>query len=110
MDPHRACSWRAGKISHHLAHEYFPGDAQLDDTILPAALTPYEAREACRALKGSTLRQEVYALDGTAKERTPYTVTESNFTIRPLQPLATNRYAVFFTHPRETITLHYERD
>jgi RHS repeat-associated protein len=99
----------AGKISHHLAHEYFPGDVKLDDTILPAALTPYEAREACRALKGSTLRQEVYALDGTAKERAPYTVTESNFTIRPLQPLATNRYAVFFTHPRETITLHYER-
>src|SRR5208337_580685 len=31
-------------------------------------------------------------------------------TIRPLQPLATNRYAVFFTHPRETITFHYERD
>ena len=40
----------------------------------------------------------------------PYTVPESNFTIRTLQPLATNRYAVFFTHPRETITFHYERD
>jgi RHS repeat-associated protein len=98
-----------GKVSHHLAHEYFPGDVTLNDTILPTGLTPYEAREACRALKGSTLRQEVYALDGTAKERVPYTVTESNFTIRPLQPLATNRYAIFFTHPRETITLHYER-
>ena len=100
----------SGKISRHLEHEYFPDDVNLDDTILPEGLTPFETREACRALKGSTLRQETYALDGTAKERVPYTVAESNFTIRPLQPLATNRYAVFFTHPRETITFHYERD
>ena len=51
------------------------------------------------------LRQEVYALDGAAQTRGPYTVAESNFTIRPLQPRRTNRYAVFFTHPRETISL-----
>ena len=100
----------SGRISRHMEHEYFPDDAQLNDTILPGGLTPYEAREACRALKGSTLRQEVYALDGTAKAQMPYTVAESNFTIRFLQPLATNRYAVFFTHPRETIAFHYERD
>ena len=100
----------SGRISRHMEHEYFPDDAQLNDTILPAGLTPYEAREAARALKGSTLRQEVYALDGTAKAQIPYTVEENNFTIRTLQPLATNRYAVFFTHPRETITFHYERD
>ena len=100
----------AGRISRHLAHEYFPDDAPLDDTILPGGLTAFEAREACRSLKGSTLRREIYALDGTAKAQIPYTVAESNFTIRTLQPLASNRYAVFFTHPRETITFHYERD
>jgi RHS repeat-associated protein len=100
----------SGQISRHLEHEYFLDHAQLNETILPAGLTPYEAREACRALKGSRLRQEVYGLDGTAKAHIPYTVAESNFTIRTLQPLATNRYAVFFTHPRETITFHYERD
>ncbi|MFM0258421.1 SpvB/TcaC N-terminal domain-containing protein [Paraburkholderia sediminicola] len=100
----------SGRISRHMAHEYFQDDAPLDDTILPAGLTPYETREACRALKGSTLRQEVYALDGTAKAQIPYSVAESNFTIRTVQPLAANRYAVFFTHPRETITFHYERD
>jgi RHS repeat-associated protein len=97
-------------VSRHMAHEYFADDAPLDDTILPAGLTPYEAREACRALKGSTLRQEVYGLDGSARAGIPYTVAESNFTIRTVQSLATNRYAVFFTHPRETITFHYERD
>src|SRR5450755_2942191 len=107
---HTGAFLASGQISRHLEHEYFPDDAQLDDTILPAGLTPYEAREASRALKGSILRQEVYALDGTAKAQIPYTVAESNFTIRPLQPLATNRHAVFFAHPRETITFHYERN
>jgi RHS repeat-associated protein len=107
---HTGAFLASGQISRHLEHEYFPDDAQLDDTILPAGLTPYEAREAARALKGSMLRQEIYAPDGTAKARIPYTVAESNFTIRAVQPLATNRYAVFFTHPRETITFHYERN
>ena len=32
---------------------------------LPEGLTVEEEREACRALKGSMLRQEIYALDGT---------------------------------------------
>ena len=58
----------------------------LNDTVLPDDLTVEEEREACRALKGSMLRQEVYALDGTDKEPHPYTVTEQNFTIRRLQP------------------------
>ena len=40
----------------------------------------------------------------------PYTVTEQNFTIRALQPRGGNRHAVFFTHPREAISYHYERN
>jgi RHS repeat-associated protein len=107
---HTGAFLASGRISRHLSHEYFGDGVRLDDTILPAGLTSFEAREACRALKGSTLRQETYALDGTAKAGIPYTVAENNFTVRTLQPLATNRYAVFFTHPRETITFHYERD
>ena len=79
--------------------------------MLPAGLTLEEEREACRALKGAMLRQEVYALDGTEeKEAHPYIVTEQNFTIRILQPQATNRHAVFFTHAREALTYHYERN
>ncbi|WAK00594.1 SpvB/TcaC N-terminal domain-containing protein [Methylobacter sp. YRD-M1] len=81
----------------------------LDDTVLPDGLTTEEEREACRALKGSMLRQEVYALDGTEEEKYPYTVTEQNFTIRLLQPHDGNRHAVFFTHAREAISYHYER-
>ena len=55
------------------------------------------------------LRQEVYALDGAEESSRPYTAAESNFTIRPLQPRAWNRHAVFFTHPRESVTFNYER-
>jgi RHS repeat-associated protein len=82
----------------------------LDDTILQAGLTTEEEREACRVLKGSMLRQEVYALDGTDKEQHPYTVTEQNFAIQLLQPQVGNRHAVFFTHAREAINYHYERN
>jgi len=82
----------------------------LPDTILPEGLAAEEEREACRALKGQMLRQEVYALDGTDKEPHPYTVTEQNFTIRMVQPRGSNRHAVFFTHTRESITFHYERN
>ncbi|MFZ2900360.1 MAG: SpvB/TcaC N-terminal domain-containing protein [Saprospiraceae bacterium] len=82
----------------------------LDDTLLPAGLSPEEERESCRALKGAMLRQEVYAEDGTNKAQHPYTVTEQNFTIEVLQPRGNNRHAVFFTHPREAVTYHYERN
>lgn len=82
----------------------------LPDTILPEDLTVEEEREACRSLKGVMLRQEVYSLDGTQRELHPYRVTEQNFTIRTLQPRAGNHHAVFFTHAREALSYHYERN
>ncbi len=82
----------------------------LDDTVLPAGLSSEEEREACRALKGSILRQEIYALDGTDREQHPYTVAEQNLTIRRVQPRGANRHAVFVTHAREAISYHYERN
>jgi RHS repeat-associated protein len=107
-----------GRVSRHLAHEYWrePGLTRsdqkamlLDDTILPGNLTAEEAREGCRALKGSIIRQEVYALDRTPQSSRPYTVGETNFTLRLLQPRGRNRHAVFFTHSRESLSLNYER-
>jgi len=82
----------------------------LPDTILPGGLTLQEEREACRALKGAILREEIYARDGLPREEHPYTVTEQNFTIRCLQPRGANRHGVFFTHAREVINYHYERN
>ena len=109
----------AGLLNVNDQGEYFrePGltDAEarallLPDTVLPPDLTLADEREACRSLKGAMLRQEVYALDGSAKEPLPYTVTEQNFTIRALQPQMGNRHGVFFTHAREAINFHYERN
>ncbi len=113
------------RVSAHFAVEYYgapeQGDRNYDaaseaflrtllpDTVLPADLTPDEEREACRALKGSMLRHEVYAQDGTQAAEHPYTVAEQNFTIRTLQSRGPNRHGVFFTHARESITYHYER-
>ena len=64
------------ELDAHDSGEYYrePGlsDTQargvycLTDTELPTGLSPEEEREACRALKGAMLRQEVYALDRTA--------------------------------------------
>jgi RHS repeat-associated protein len=81
----------------------------LDDTVLPRGLTVGEEHEALRALKGSMLRQEVYAQDGTDEAQHPYTVTEQNFAIRKLQARGSNRHGVFFTHARESVSYHYER-
>ena len=113
------------RVSRRLAHEYYaegtgerrevrlsPKHIQamlLDDTILPEHLTPEEAREACRSLRGAMLRQEIYAMDGKEESRRPYTVTESNYTIRSLQRRWSNRHSVFFTHARESLSFNYER-
>ena len=66
----------AGLLDANDMGEYYresPNDEEaqkllLDDTVLPAGLTLEEEREACRALKGAMLRQEVYALDGTRRK------------------------------------------
>ena len=82
----------------------------LPDTVLPAGLADDEAREACRALRGALLRQETYALDGSARAPHPYVVTERTLAVRLVQPRAGNRHAVLHAHPREAVTFHYERD
>jgi RHS repeat-associated protein len=134
---HTGAYFQEGKISKQFEHEYYregdqaegdPGlsDQQLEamlipDTVFPTAvktpggtamtqsLTGDDLREACRALKGSILRQEIYGLDGLEAADRPYSVSERNYTIECLQPLAENKHAVFFSHPRETIDFHYER-
>ena len=116
------------QVSRQYATEYYsePGltpqqiaDQLLPDTLLPEGLSAAEEREACRAFKGMMLRQEVYADDAdhpgaTAAEieraRTPYTVSEQNFALQQLQERGSNRHAVFFSHPREVLTYHYERN
>jgi hypothetical protein len=125
------------RISKQFEHEYYrEGDVSesltgltdeqlrvplLDDTLLPSTrrladgtrapytLSTEEVVEACRALKGAILRQEIYALDGTDEADRPYSSSERNYTIELLQPRDGNQHAVFFSHAREQVDLHYER-
>ena len=106
------------RISRLFAHEYYrepnlsdeaAARQLLDDTVLPDNVSLEEEREACRALKGVILRQEVYAQDGAAEAPHPFTVSERNYTIKHMQPRGQNRHGVFFVHPRETLDYHYER-
>jgi RHS repeat-associated protein len=82
---------------------------RLDGSSVPWELTAEEKQEACRALKGSILRREIYALDGTDDENRPYSATEQSYTIELLQPRSDNKHAVFLAHPRESIDFLYER-
>jgi len=115
----RVSDYFGGLLDAQDEGEYYrePGltDAQaramlLSDTELPAGLSADEEREASRALKGSMLRQEIYALDGSARQQHPYSVKEQNFTIEVIQRRGSNRRAVFFTHARESFNYAYDRD
>ncbi len=94
-----------------------------DAQIVPAAivkdksiiqkLNADEWREAMRACKGITIRQEVFALDAPDNrqlELTPYSVTTHNCHIQLLQPRGTNLHASFITTESESIQIHYERN
>ena len=101
------------RIAHLFSEEYYQGDddaVRLNDTVLPEGLALAEEREACRALRGQMLRQEVYSEDGSKKAVHPYTVTEANYTIEVVQPKLNQRHGVFFTHARESLAYHYERE
>ena len=48
-----------------------------DTSALLGSLPPRARRDAIRSLRGSVVRTELYALDGSEREQRPYTVTES---------------------------------
>jgi RHS repeat-associated protein len=93
--------------------EYFQGDAQavaLPDMDLPGTLTGDEIREACRALKGKLLREEVYSEDGTPEASCPHTATDYSYQLRLLQPKGDQKYACFYANQSEALAYHYERN
>ncbi|HST21888.1 MAG TPA: toxin TcdB middle/C-terminal domain-containing protein [Blastocatellia bacterium] len=70
-------------------------------------------REACAALQGLVLRQEVYGLDiarNPGLALCPYTVNETNYHVRLLQPRDRQKYAAFYVHERESLSYDYERN
>ncbi|MGB3941014.1 MAG: SpvB/TcaC N-terminal domain-containing protein [Candidatus Manganitrophaceae bacterium] len=97
-------------------HEYWLGDppaftrpaamaAQLN------ALPRRRKRDALRALRGTVLRTELYALDGTDREARPYTVTESLQGVREeIAPVdGSGRRGIFFSFGLANRTTQWER-
>jgi hypothetical protein len=112
-----------GLLSRQYEKEYFLGDK--DAYELPDSNFDYQdyqkqypnyqpdetaQREVHRSLKGAVLREEVYGLDGSDLQQNPYTVTETNYHIRLLQPQGENKYGVYVVHTRESLTYDYERN
>jgi RHS repeat-associated protein len=122
------------RILTQLAGEYFPHsaarlrgtpaiDAAFAEKSLPEPdlgaddLTAAEWREALRACKGMTLRQEIYELDVVELERSGahvpvrlFSAAAHNCNVRRLQPRGANRHAVFLVTESEALTYHYELD
>ncbi len=111
---------RAQSLTDTFKQEYFHIDGWDDFTeitSLPPGLNAQELREAYRSLKGSALRQEVYALDDTAIERhIPYTVTASAYLVKKIQGLPAGdtwkalKHASFMNLQEQSVVYSCERD
>src|SRR5262249_9001816 len=66
--------------------------------------------QACRALRGRPLRQEIYAEDGTSASTSPYVTSEHRYQTTLLQPALGTAYAGVYAWELESITCHYERN
>lgn len=109
---HTGAPFDGGWLEHRLRAEFFGGDAQavtLPAATIPPGLSDEERREAARALKGSVLRQEVYADDGSERAALPYGVSESGYRLVCLQGRGPNRHAVFLSYAGESLDYQYER-
>ena len=74
------------------------------DASLVDRLSAEEWREALRACKGKSLREEIFAHDAPSsgatpeeirRQLSPYSVTASSYVVQLLQPRGTNAHAVF---------------
>ncbi|MBO1349469.1 MAG: hypothetical protein EBE86_019705 [Hormoscilla sp. GUM202] len=96
--------------------EYFQGDSdahQFPDSVFDANGQEPDSetwREAHRALKGMVLREELYGKDDSSQQENPYTVTQTNYRVKLIQPKGENKYGVYFVHPQESLTYDYERN
>src|SRR5690554_5218268 len=111
-----------GHLIDDYKKEYFhfeDWDALVKTATFPKGLSWQENREAHRALKGSALRQEIYALDGSDKENVPYTVTAKAYKILKIQGLPKNAskeenglppFAVFMNIEEQSVVFSCERE
>ncbi len=102
------------KVLDQFAHEYFKNELVPEKVLTEPALDPDwradEWREALRACKGMPLRVEVYSLDGSVKEKIPYTTSRHSCLLQRIQPTLNNLYAVFLVQESEALTYTYDRN
>ncbi|MGR9046872.1 MAG: SpvB/TcaC N-terminal domain-containing protein, partial [Gammaproteobacteria bacterium] len=91
---------------------FFAEDRQALNDFLGTLEARRDRRDALRSLRGSLLRSELYALDGTTRTERPYTVSETTHNVREIDPLpdaANPRQRIFFPHPAAQRTTQWER-
>ncbi len=112
-------------IEANYRHEYWTEDPPVLErpqslTDLLSSLERRDRRDALRTLRGSVLRTELYALDGSEeREIRPYTVTEVQYTVTEVQYSVReesppgddqpDRKRIFFSHPAAQRTTQWER-
>jgi RHS repeat-associated protein len=113
---HTGAYIESGLLSKQYQKEYYQKDPlayDLPDSSFERIIEESGSatvRQAYSALKGQQIREEVYALDTISLlSDNPYTVTESNFFVRMLQPSVDIQQAVFYVYERESLTYDYER-
>lgn len=101
-------------LTEIFAEEFYQNAAlieyQLPPSPMPSGLTIQEWREGLRTCKGLTLREEVYADDGSEKQLHPYSATQSTYQVRLIQPQQHNKHASFQIIANESISYVYERN
>jgi RHS repeat-associated protein len=101
----------------NFSNEFYSGDPQALERPIEMidalkSLPRRARRDALRSLRGSILRTELYALDGTGREDRPYTVTESLYGAREEDPPSggeEERGRIFFPHALAQRVTQWER-
>ena len=100
-------------IESHYATEYWNEDEtafSLAGHQFPENSGGEALRQAYRALKGSLLRQEVYALNQAGENGVPYVVSESRYAVKEVQAMEDERFGVYRTEQKESFSYQYEQD
>jgi RHS repeat-associated protein len=113
---HTGAFVEAEAITRQYRAAFWHGDP--DAPLLPeqwlapeiAASATATLRQAYAALGGHPIRSEVYGLDGSQQEATPYSVSQTTTGVRLVQPKGPNANAVVQAYAREQLAAHYERD
>jgi RHS repeat-associated protein len=103
-------AWLVEDLETSFASEYFDGRSDFLRSDTPALdLAEEIERQAVRAMRGLLLRQETYGEDESELEGLPYLVTEQSYDIIKLSDPDRSGHAVFWAHPKEKMTIAYER-